>query len=193
MNIINMDNLATINDEFADTTIVKHRGLKIEIKKYLPILEKVNLVSSVAKGCIRGNGDIFEIDHASKNIAYGLEIINSYTNIEVPNNSIEAFDVVKKSGLLDIVIDNIPHTEIVELYGMLENKLQEKRNIHQQENRLENIVKSGIDRLILLMESFIGEESAMDLIELSKKAVNELNPDNLGFVKEFLKANNGVN
>lgn len=193
MNIINVDDLATINDGFEETTIIKYRGLEVEIKKYLPILEKVNLVSSIVKGCIRDNGVEFEIDHASKNVAYGLEIINSYTNIDVPNNSIEVFDTVKKSGLLDVVIGNIPHAEIVELYNMLENKLQEKRNIHQQKNKLENIVKSGIDRLILLMESFIGEDSAMDLIELSQKAVNELNPDNLEFVKEFLKANKGVN
>ena len=168
----------------------------IEVLQYLPVLDKINFTSGIAKGCINREDGLFIVNHSSKNIAFSNAIIENYTNLTLPKvegeSGIEAFDLISRSGILDVVLENIPGKELSTLYELLENKITEERDRYNQENKLEAIIKKGVDGLLFTIDNFIGDGTATDLIESVKTSLNGIEPDKLQFVQDFIKTNSGV-
>lgn len=192
MSKIKVGELKEINKQTVEVVTLGHKGLQLEVKKYLPVLEKIELASSVAKGCVNREDGLFIVNHGAKEIAYKLSIIEKYSNLTLPKDEIEAFDLISRSGVLDVVLENIPAKELSTLHDLLENKITEERDKYNQENRLENIIKKGVDGLLYTLENFVGDGTATDLIESVKTSLNEIEPDKLQFIQDFIKANSGV-
>lgn len=168
----------------------------IEVKQYISILDKIGFTSGIAKGCIDRKDGLFIVNNSSKKIAFSNAIIENYSNLTLPKvegeSGIEAFDLISRSGILDVVLENIPGRELSTLYELLENKIEEERDKYNQENRLENIIKKGVDGLLYTLDNFMGDKTAAELIELVKVAIDELDPKKLKFIQDFIKANSGV-
>ncbi len=192
MSKIKVGELEELNKQVVEVVTLGHKGLQLEVKKYLPVLEKIELTSSVAKGCINREDGLFIVNHGAKEIAYKLSIIEKYSNLTLPKDEIEGFDLISRSGILDIVLENIPEKELSTLHELLDNKITEERDKYNQENRLETIIKKGVDGLLYTIDNFIGDGTATDLIESVKTSLNGIEPDKLEFVKQFIAANSGV-
>lgn len=191
MGKINVGELREVNKEFKGAIITKFKGLEIEVKQYIPILDKIELVSPAANGCISEENGLFTVQNSVKNIAYKLAIIKAYTNITLPKDEFDAFDLINESGILQAVMNAIPKSELEELDTLLHDMIEEQKEIYMQNNTLENIVKNGIEEILVIINKFLGDSSATDLIESATKAVNGLKPDKLKFVQDFIKANKG--
>ena len=96
-----------------DIKILDWKDQKIEIKQYLPISEKLDLISRI----INFSGD----DHVFYNpckieIFELIEIILTYTNINVTDKQSEdilkLYDLFVSSGFADKIKENIPEEEI---------------------------------------------------------------------------------
>lgn len=79
----------------------------IEVKDYLPIQEKVEIVVNVLNNCQDGNNFI---NQARFDMYLELEMIYKYTNINFTDKQKEeatkTYDLLKGSGLLDEILKN---------------------------------------------------------------------------------------
>ena len=88
----------------------------IEVKQYLPINEKLELISSV----INSSADENNFSNPVKeNVFLTLEILYHYTNINFTDKQkedpVKLYDLVVSSGLVNKVTDLIPEEELDEV------------------------------------------------------------------------------
>lgn len=160
---IKIGDLKEMNKQVEETVNFEYMGLNFEIKQYLNILDKIGLASSIVSGCINREGGLFVVSHSTKEVAYKLAIIENYTNLTLPKNEIEAFDLISRSGILDVVENAIPKNELLILSNLLEDRITEERDKYSQENRLENIIKKGVDGLLYTLENLPSVEEMGNL------------------------------
>lgn len=88
----------------------------IEIKQYLPIGEKLDLISNVINNSADDNGFSNPV---KIHIFTVLEVINFYTNITFTDKQKEdvkkLYDLFKSSGLMTEIINTIPASEYQEI------------------------------------------------------------------------------
>ena len=94
----------------------------IEVKQYLPIEDKIELINNVLKISVDENGYINPI---KEDILFYLYVIFTYTNISFTDkqkeNLFKIYDYFKCSGLLELILDKIPSTEFNELFEQMES------------------------------------------------------------------------
>ena len=102
--------------------IVNINGLDIEIKQYLPVDEKLVLISKVLSKAADENNfsNPIKLDVFTK-----LEILFAYTNISFTEkqkeDSIKLFDLLEGNGIFNIIVKNIPELE----YNCIVNGVKE--------------------------------------------------------------------
>lgn len=102
--------------------IVNINGLDIEIKQYLPVDEKLVLISKVLSKAADENNfsNPIKLDVFTK-----LEILFAYTNISFTEkqkeDSIKLFDLLEGNDIFNIIIKNIPELE----YNCIVNGVKE--------------------------------------------------------------------
>ena len=101
---------------------LKYNDEIIEVKQYLPIQDKLALISRV----INYAADEYNFANCVKlDLFLSLEIMYCYTNINFTEKQKEdptkLYDLLEENGLIDAVISLIPHVEYSTLYdGVLE-------------------------------------------------------------------------
>lgn len=99
---------------------------EIEVKQYLPIQKKLDLISNVANFSADANNfaNPVKID-----VFFSLEMMYHYTNITFTDKQkedfIKTFDLLKENGVLDKVRDAIPSEEYYSLYDDTLNCISE--------------------------------------------------------------------
>ena len=96
---------------------LKYNGEEIEVKQYLPIQDKLALISRV----ISYAADQYNFANSVKlDLFLSLEIMYEYTNINFTEkqkeNPTKLYDLLEENGLIDAVISLIPSTEYQTLY-----------------------------------------------------------------------------
>lgn len=97
----------------------------IEIKQYLPIEEKLELISNVIELSSDDRGFTNPIKIKVYTI---LEIINKYTNISFTEkqreNPTKLYDLINGNGLMTLIINTIPKTEYDEIVEGVKESVQ---------------------------------------------------------------------
>src|SRR5690554_1909584 len=134
-------------DRKENIKLVDYNGLTIHVKQYLPITEKVGLVSAVYNSAKYEDTDLNIISENTLDIAFKNLLVETYTNLTLSKNPIESYDMLVDSGLYDVVCDNIPEKELLDLQQVLDNHIITKQNEFEQSMKLEYIIKNAIDNL----------------------------------------------
>ena len=96
----------------------------IEIKKYLPIDAKLNLISNVLNNCAE---DEKYYNMGKFEVYFALEVLYAYSNITFTEKQREdvckLYDLVVSSGLYDIILVEIDKEEIHFLYETAHNAI----------------------------------------------------------------------
>ena len=96
-----------------EVKIVEFNGQDIEVKQYLPVNDKFEVIGNIIN---RSADDNNFANPLKVEIFTALEIISSYTNISFTEKQKEdpskLFDLVVSSGLYEAIIHNIPHAEV---------------------------------------------------------------------------------
>ena len=79
----------------------------LDVKKYIPIGEKKNLIDKIINQCIYYTDGVYKIDGIEKYVYFTMYVIESYTNLELSENIESDFDLLSESDLLPIVIGAI--------------------------------------------------------------------------------------
>ena len=152
--------------------ILHINGQDIEVKQYLPINEKLELISSVINSAADENN--FS-NPAKENVFLTLEILYHYTNINFTDKQkedpVKLYDLVVSSGLVNKVTDLIPEEELDEV---INGVAQSVKAIYTYKNSALGI-----------LESISQDYSALNLdaTEIQQKLAD---PDNMALLKQVL-------
>ena len=144
----------------------------IEVKQYLPINEKLELISSVINSAADENNFSNPV---KENVFLTLEILYHYTNINFTDKQkedpIKLYDLVVSSGLVNKVTDLIPEGELDEV---INGVAQSVKAIYTYRNSALGI-----------LESISQDYSNLDLdaTEIQEKLAD---PENMAFLKQVL-------
>ena len=152
--------------------ILNWKGLEIEVKQYLPVAQKLELISNVINLSADDNNfaNPLKID-----IYLNLQLIKYYTNITFTEKQLEnpakLFDSFIVSGFAEVLKRAIPESEL---------------------NYLSNGVKESVDAVYKYRNSFLGMMDIMkndysnlnfDASEIQQKIAD---PNNISLLKEVL-------
>ena len=144
----------------------------IEVKQYLPINEKLELISSVINSAADENNFSNPV---KENVFLTLEILYHYTNINFTDKQkedpVKLYDLVVSSGLVNKVTDLIPEEELDEV---INGVAQSVKAIYTYRNSVLGI-----------LESISQDYSNLDLdaTEIQQKLAD---PDNMALLKQVL-------
>lgn len=156
-----------------DIKILNWNDQNIEIRQYLPISEKLELITNVINAAHDGNANFANPVQAE--VFTGLELLYAYTNITFTDKQKEdpakLFDLVKSSHLLDNVIAMIPIDE----YNNLINGIQDSITAIYA---YQNSVMGVLDNVSVDYNNL-----KFDATEIQNKLAN---PENLDLLRSIL-------
>ncbi len=168
---------------------INFNGLEISIKQYIPIAEKLTLIKSIFESAIDRENGLHILNGNSLDIAFRVLLVEKYTNLTLPKNIIESYDILVSSGLYDTIYENIPVTELSDINMALNNHIDAERDEYDQKNTIQYIIKDGLNKLI---EKTPNETQLKELIANAKEEFSNLDIDKMNFLKAAIDWNNGV-
>ena len=155
-----------------DVGILHINEQDVEVKQYLPVNEKLELISSVINSAADENNFSNPV---KENVFLTLEILYHYTNINFTDKQkedpVKLYDLVVSSGLVNKVTDLIPEEELDEV---INGVAQSVKAIYTYRNSVLGI-----------LESISKDYSNLDLdaTEIQQKLAD---PDNMALLKQVL-------
>ena len=144
----------------------------IEVKQYLPINEKLELISSVINSAADENNFSNPV---KENVFLTLEILYHYTNINFTDKQkedpVKLYDLVVSSGLVNKVTDLIPEEELDEV---INGVAQSVKAIYAYRNSVLGILES-------ISQDY--SNLNLDATEIQQKLAD---PDNMALLKQVL-------
>ena len=155
-----------------DVKNIEFNEQTIEVKQYLPINEKLELISSVINSAADENNFSNPV---KENVFLTLEILYHYTNINFTDKQkedpVKLYDLVVSSGLVNKVTDLIPEEELDEVINGL---AQSVKAIYTYRNSALGILESISQDYSTLN---------LDATEIQQKLAD---PDNMALLKQVL-------
>lgn len=93
----------------------------LEIKEYLGIKQKKELVESIVNACIIFDDGVFKFDDIDKYICFTMKTIEAYTNLELSDDMEVDYDMLCEAKLLNTIV-SIFKTEYDEVNILLQMK-----------------------------------------------------------------------
>lgn len=144
----------------------------VEVKQYLPINDKLELVSSVVNTAVE-DGNI--VNYGRLDVLFAINIIKSYTNISFTEKQLEdvakLYDLLVSSGFYETVKNIIPKSETEYIYNL----------IYKTASDIITYRNSAVGIMEALSQDYKNLE--FDAEALQKK-IND--PESLSFLKEVL-------
>lgn len=141
-----------------NTTIVDFNGNNIEVLQYLPIGKKYDLIMIAVQNAYEdGVYNILKLD-----MYFHLYLVYMYSNISFTDkqkeDELKLYDTLKSSGLLDIIISNIPEDEYTTLFKYIQDTIQAKTQYSQSFsgviNKLINDLPAQAEAAMSIVENF---------------------------------------
>lgn len=144
----------------------------IEIKKYLPVSNKLELISEVL---LNASENARFYNDVKVEVFFTIEIIKQYTNINFSKKQLEKvdelYDALTASGLYSKIIDIIGNNEIDNLYQKLQSVI---KSIYAYENSVYGLLQGVIQDY---------ENLNLDADTIKEKIAN---PENLALLKNVM-------
>jgi hypothetical protein len=149
----------------------------IEVKQYLPIQEKLELIGNVIMAAHEQDQNYS--NPVKCDIYTELEIIFAYTNISFTDKQKEdlpkLYDMFKSSGLIDNVLDNIPEKEINMIFSGVWRSIE---SIYQYQNSVLGVldtIKTDYSNMKLDIDSLNQAITDPETLEFVKSILTNLN------------------
>lgn len=170
---ISYNKLGITKDELNRVQTVEYNDQTIEVKQYLPIAEKSELITRVLNNSIDENTGYYNLLKLDMNL--GLEIVYAYSNISFTEKQKEdpmkLYDMLNASKVLNLIIGLVPDGEFYYL----------NKTTHEMANNIVSYRNSAMG----IMEAISADYSNLDLdaTDIQKK-LND--PDNMTLLKDVL-------
>ena len=180
---INYSDLDFKQEDTDKYTVITFKDKEIKVLKYLPSIEKYNLLNTTL---LQSTDDTVIINEYKLDMFFNINLAIAYTNIvfseeEQDMELSDLYDKFKTSGLLDMIIDAIPDDEYATLYSSLVSNKEEYVSERKS-------VSYGIANAIEQISKKLPKQEEMQNLLQSLK---DFNPEDYSNVVEFAKAANG--
>jgi hypothetical protein len=180
---INYSDLDFKQEDTDKYTVITFKDKEIKVLKYLPSIEKYNLLNTTL---LQSTDDTVIINEYKLDMFFNINLAIAYTNIvfskeEQDMELSDLYDKFKISGLLDMIIDAIPDDEYATLYSSLVSNKEEYVSERKS-------VSYGIANAIEQISKKLPKQEEMQNLLQSLK---DFNPEDYSNVVEFAKAANG--
>lgn len=172
-----------------EVKVFNFNDLEIEIVQYLPITKKIELAAIICGGCIDDDDGLFVVNYTSKDILTVYFITQYYTNINLPKDFTDAYDLLISTGLYDFILENIEDDEWFDVVDIIDNKIITELKKYEQQNTIINIIENALDTIINKIPT---TEEAENFIKMAGKEIDQFDKDKLKFLGDFQQWNNGV-
>ena len=170
---ISYNKLGITKDELNKVQTVEYNDQTIEVKQYLPIADKSELITRVLNNSVDENTGYYNLLKLDMNL--GLEIVYAYSNISFTEKQKEdpmkLYDMLNASKVLNLIIGLVPDGEFYYL----------NKTTHEMANNIVTYRNSAMG----IMEAISADYSNLDLdaTDIQKK-LND--PDNMALLKDVL-------
>ena len=180
---INYSDLDFKQEDTDKYTVITFKDKEIKVLKYLPSIEKYNLLNTTL---LQSTDDTVIINEYKLDMFFNINLAIAYTNIvfskeEQDMELSDLYDKFKTSGLLDMIIDSIPDDEYATLYSSLVSNKEEYVSERKS-------VSYGIANAIEQISKKLPKQEEMQNLLQSLK---DFNPEDYSNEVEFAKAANG--
>lgn len=142
-------------------------GMEFEVKNYLPIGEKIDLGIRIVVEMMDIDEDGgLTFNKTVGDIAKTCFVVEEYTNITLPKDKFEAYDIIVSSSLDDIVSETINEKELNMIDKIVENYKQKELEKYNQSNSMSKVISKAIDGLM-------GNFEGLDLDKVREVLINE--------------------
>lgn len=161
-----------INRTMKEEQILNSVQKQLEVKKYISIKEKKDLVDKILEKCIYYENGTFRIDSIDSYIYFTMFTIDTYTNLEIDDVE-DCFDALSESGLMPVVIAALgqEYQDVQTFLNMKRSEILENNSVEMQvgkfcENVLEVIEDSGKGLIDIISSLNIDKDSVMEAIQM---------------------------
>jgi hypothetical protein len=169
-------------------TLEATKNVTIEVKKYLPFVQKTMFVNDMVESCIEENENNMKfIDFTQKAFCFDIYVLRDYAEIEFDQDSvIEQYDYLKSNNIVNYIYSEIDERELKELTSMVENTINQEITLT---NSVEGVVSKGIQNLI----SKIPESGVIDKwVKSAVKSLKGFDPAKYEKLNEMLDYSKGA-
>ena len=160
-------------EELNKVQTVEYNDQTIEVKQYLPVAEKSELITRVLNNSVDEDNGYYNLLKMDMHLA--LEIVYAYSNISFTEKQKEdpmkLYDMLNASKVLNLIIGLVPDGEFYYL----------NKTTHEMANNIVSYRNSAMG----IMEAISADYSNLDLdaTDIQKK-LND--PDNMALLKDVL-------
>lgn len=158
-----------------DVSTFSFNGFEIEIKEYLPLEEKLNIITNILNNSVNDKGyyNVGQLQMFTE-----LEIIFNYTNItfteKQKENITKLYDILSSSGLIAIVLNNLEPEEYTFIYNTTKAQIE---NIYKYRNSVVGVldtISTDYSNLNLNIDDLQKKLANGENIELLKEIMDKL-------------------
>lgn len=151
-------------------------GQTVEVKQYLPIQEKLDLISSVVNNCQDENSFINE---GKMSMFMNLEIVYRYTNINFTkkqkSDPTKLYDLLAGSGFFDDIFEVLPQTEYRCIITWLSNTVKSFYEYRNSVYGILDAIKTDYSKTNLNITELLSSLEGSEDIGLIKEILPLLN------------------
>lgn len=182
---ISVNAMDEIMKRFETVETVEWNGLQVVIKKNLSLEEMMTFANSVVKSCFDQASGAYMPE--VKDFAIRANVLDMYTNFTLPKDLSKQYDMVIRSGAVEMVLNYINYAQFNELVKAIDSKLQNTAdaNIQAFITKLDNVTTAFSDMQTEMEKMFSG----VDTEDIGKLVGAIANGDNIeeGIVKSYLE------
>ena len=170
---ISYTKLGINKEELNKVQTVEYNGQTIEVKQYLPVTEKSELITRVLNNSVDENNGYYNLLKMDMYLA--LEIVYVYSNISFTEkqkeDSAKLYDMLNASRVLNLIIGLVPEGEFYYL----------NKTVHEMANNIVAYRNSAMG----IMERITTDYSNLDL-DASAIQKELADPNNMTLLKDIL-------
>ncbi len=170
---ISYTKLGINKEELNKVQTVEYNGQTIEVKQYLPVTEKSELITRVLNNSVDENNGYYNLLKMDMYLA--LEIVYAYSNISFTEkqkeDSAKLYDMLNASRVLNLIIGLVPEGEFYYL----------NKTVHEMANNIVAYRNSAMG----IMERITTDYSNLDL-DASAIQKELADPNNMTLLKDIL-------
>ena len=120
---------------------------ELEVKDYLSIKDKKQLVEDIVNECVLWDNGIFKFDEIEKYVVFTMRTIAAYTNIELSADIEDDYDELCRTKLLGTIVDlfEIEYNEVSLLLRMKCDYILNENSIEMQISKFLNNILEKLD------------------------------------------------
>lgn len=148
---------------------------KLEVKEYLGIKAKKELIDTIVNECILYEDGVFKFNDIDKYVCFTMRTIEAYTNLELSDDLEDEYDLLCESKLLDSIIGTFKK-EYDDVNILLQMKCDYVLNSNSLEAQVGRFLDGVLEKVDVLVDSLSNKIDKFDLNSLpfDKKDLNKL-------------------